>query len=376
MKNGTKAGIFVMGLCAIVALLMAMPVSATTYYEKVTTFSDNFDTRTKVDWNAWETQIEEDDYSIDYNALNVSWEYVTRTAPATLNWSYGIYTQDDITNTTNTTIYSDNDIYLQQSVVFQAFEMWEGCIDDTNIGTDMPLDTSDGVGQVGVVFVNSFESGSGLDTQADGLYAWYVDTTDTLQFKELDLTVYDARWYHIEKIYNPEDKTATVNVTDTVSGESDEVDITHIRIPVGEIRQAFFGWVDYGIIGSPLPKGMPEAVTPLWQPVAFVDNVDIYGYELVTVTPVPTPAIEKDWAKDIGQWVGYIGAIVFVGGLIGWQDLAKYLNKKNYDNAGAIATVPMILGGIMMGVGVGYYYGYGGVVHKFWTWMIQTIGTW
>ena len=371
MKNGTKAGIFGLGMCVIVALLMAMPVSATGYYNKVTVVADNFDVRTHVDWNTWETQVNTADYTIDYHALNVSW-YDERDATDSLNLSFGIYTQTDITNTT---IYSNNDIYLQGSSI-DDYEMWEGIIDDTNLGASMPIDTTDGVGQVGVVFSHSFEASYGInDASANGIYVWYVDTTDVLQLKDVNLTLTEGRWYSVEKTYFPESKTATINVTDTVSGLSDSIAVTRIRIPVGGLRQMFYGWiVPAGIGPSPLPRVHPSVVYA-YQPVAFVDNVDIYGYEFVTSTPPVVVAPVKDWAHDFGTWIFIVGVMTAIGGVIAYQPLEKYASKKGYDNSVAVAAVPVVTGFILAAIGGGIYYGYAGVIHQFWT-IVATLKFW
>jgi len=340
-----KTGLIGLGLCMLVAVLFALPVNAVNgYYSKETVFAENFDTRTTVDWDDFETQGVEARYDVSFDALNASWNSGLAESELT-NFSYGIYTQTDIYNST---IHSDNDIFVTASDM-TAWEVWDGIIDDENIGiSGMNVST---VGQCGVSFIYN---------ETDfGIKAWYMDTGDELHIRNFTLDMTLRRWYHVETTYMPALKTAILNVTDTVSGDTDSITATHIRIPEGGIRQFFFGYSDGGI--------GPFSPSPILD-VYLADNIDIYTYEFVT-TPAPTPTAPVNYIGQAGMWIAIIGGILLVVGLIFYADIVRLAS--NYNNASAIGAIPAVSGAILIGAGAYLYYYTPFLLGKFWWWMIS-----
>jgi hypothetical protein len=336
----------------LVAVLFALPVNAVNgYYAKETIFAENFDTRTTVDWDDFETQGVEARYNVAYDALNASWNTGLAESEVT-NWSYGIYTQTDIYNAT---VHSDNDIFVTASSMLD-WEVWDGIIDDENIGiSGMNIST---VGQCGVSFIYN---------ETDfGIKAWYMDTGDELHIRNFTLDLTLRRWYHVENTYMPALKTAILNVTDTVSGDTDSITATHIRIPEGGIRQFFFGYA--AALGGELAGGIvPFSPNPIVD-VYLADNVDIYAYEFVTTTPAPTPTAPVNYIQPAGEWIAILGGILLVVGLIFYADIVKAASDYNY--SAAIGAIPAVTGAILIGAGAYLYYYTPFLLGKFWFWLI------
>ena len=347
---GKKEGILGVLAALFVAIFMTTTVTATGYFDQNVMFAEDFDGLTDVDYEEF-TVYNESAATISYDAMSCNFD--TFNVDDTGNWSYGIYATEGFDNST---IYSEKDVYMQWYMGETG--IYTGLVDTYYVNdTDM---SGDYAGMVGVLFYLG---------QSEGIDVWWVDSTHTMQFYTLDLDIFEERWYEVKMVYEDANHTANVNVTDSVTGASDNYDATHIKAALDDV-------VDYTmpyIAGQPaMFKGNQIYVSHNFDSVALIDNIIDYTYDWVTI-PVPQPVPPTpDFTQLFGFWIAVTGAIIAVVGIAFYGNLSDYMNKQlGYLDHQYWAAIPAVVGGVITAVGAAFYYGYipyDITYHPSWAW--------
>jgi ribosomal protein L21E len=370
MNSNQKYGIMAGMLAICVAMLMSMPVGSATVgtQVKTTLFSDNFDVDKEINYNKWNTGGNRSWYGTSYQSMDCSFDTYYYDA-SNWNWSQGIWTRHGVSNDT---IYMNSQLYLKDYFYYDL-KVWQGLIDNHYVNSTGMIANYTGICGV-TMGVTSWEAGepilcsqdqqSPLTTYEYGYFVnvWWVDNDYVYHEYNTSLTYMPYEWYQVGIVYHQDTNSATVNITDTVTQEKVSKTVTHLKHLRGDVDYFNYGIAPY--FGFGLSKGNSNGIYETLHEIDslyLVDSVELYAMK--TVTPA-TPAVQKNWAQEIGIWTAVIGAAVVVMGLLNYS----YTCTADLDiwQCGYDSIIVISIGATLCAVGGAAYYGVFGAVHQFW----------
>jgi hypothetical protein len=350
--NNKQYGIVAAIFAVAIAMLMSMPVGSATVgtQVKTTLFSDNFDVDKEINYNKWNTGGNRSWYGTSYQAMDCSYD-TSKYDATNWNWSQGIWTRHGVSNDT---IYMNSQLYIKD-YYNDDLKIWQGLIDNHYVNSTGMIANYTGICGV-TLEVFSYDDNPQLCEYVYNyaVNVWWVDSDYVYHEYNTSLAYMPYNWYQIGIVYHQDTNSATVNITDTVTQEKVSKTVTHLKHLRGDVDYFNYGiaFDGYGELSS----------------LYLVDSVELYTMK--TVTPV-TPAVQKNWAQDIGIWTAVIGAAVVVIGLLNASVNCGFVGGVGsgggvmgwacWESIGIIAV-----GATLCAVGGAAYYGVFGAVHQFW----------